>query len=215
MTGRERRQANAATVRLEGVSKRFGLHSVLEGLTLTFDAGEVYCLRAPSGAGKTSLLRMLMGLEHPDAGAVTGAAPGSVSVMFQEDRLSEALTAVENVALVHPDRRVSRRSIRHELATILPERSLDQPVAELSGGMRRRVALVCAMLYPSSLVLLDEPFTGLDAATKREAVGFVHAHRAGRTLIVATHGEEDAALLGARTVRLPVPGGSEVNPQDG
>ena len=189
-------------VRIEGLTKRYGMHEVLDGLSLTFEAGGVYCLRAPSGAGKTSLLRMIMGLERPSSGSVTGVRQGEMSVMFQEDRLSDPLSPVENVALVHPDRRVSRRSIRTELAAILPERSLTQPVAELSGGMRRRVALACAMLTPSALVLLDEPFTGLDGATKREVVDFVLAKRGGRTLIAATHGDDDAGLLSARTVAL-------------
>ena len=194
--------ASGAEVSIDGLSKRFGLHEVFHELTLRIAAGERVCLRAPSGGGKTTLLRILMGLEHPDAGRVTGARPGSISVMFQEDRLSDPLTPVENVALLHPGRRVSRRGIAAELAQILPARSLHQPVVELSGGMRRRVALACALLFPSDLVLLDEPFTGLDAATKREVIDFLLARLGGRTLVAATHGDEDAELLGARTVQL-------------
>lgn len=205
------------TIRVESLSKRFGLHEIFTDLTLTFDAGGVYCLRAPSGAGKTSLLRILMGLDRPDGGRVRGITPGQVSVMFQEDRLSDALTPVENVALLHPERRVSRRMLRDDLATILPVRSLSQPVVELSGGMRRRVALACAMLYPSSVVLLDEPFTGLDTETKRVVVDYVLARRRGRTLVAATHGDDDAAMLGAETLALPAhpSNRSEVDAPDG
>ncbi|GAA2846316.1 ATP-binding cassette domain-containing protein [Leucobacter komagatae] len=192
---------------VERLSKRFGMHEVFDELSLEFAGGCSYCLRAPSGGGKTTLLRILMGLERPDSGRVIGVRRGAISVMFQEDRLSDALTPVENVALLHPDRRVSRRMIEAELAEILPLRALSQSVVELSGGMRRRVALACAMLFPSSLVLLDEPFTGLDTATKREVIDFVRARLRGRTLIVATHGADDAEMLGARTVTLPTSGG--------
>lgn len=198
---------NGAHVSVERLSKRFGMHEVFDELSLEFAGGGSYCLRAPSGGGKTTLLRILMGLERPDAGRVTGVPPGAISVMFQEDRLSDALTPVENVALLHPDRRVSRRMIEAELAEILPLRALGQPVVELSGGMRRRVALACALLFPSSLVLLDEPFTGLDAATKREVIDFVRARLRGRTLIAATHGADDAQMLGAHTVTLSTRGG--------
>lgn len=191
-------------VRIEAVSKRFGMHQVLDEVSATFAQGGLYCLRAPSGAGKTTLLRILMGLERADSGKIVGPRPDRLSVMFQEDRLSDALTPVENVALVHPDRRVSRAWIAERLAEILPERSLHQPVVELSGGMRRRVALACAILVPSELVLLDEPFTGLDGDTKRTVIKYLLTHLDGRTLIAATHGEDDAALLGANTVRISV-----------
>lgn len=191
-----------AEVRIEGVSKSFGLHQVLEDLTLTLAPGGVYCLMAPSGSGKTTLLRMLAGLEHPSAGRIVGLVPGEASVMFQEDRLREMLTPVENVALLHPDRRVSRRGIRAGLSQILPERSLDQPVHKLSGGMRRRVSLACAMTYPGRTIILDEPFTGLDEKTRHEVIRYVTRHQEGRTLIVATHNREDVALLGAQLITL-------------
>ena len=73
---------------------------------------------------------------------------------------------------------------------------------ELSGGMRRRVSLARAVAFPSDLVVLDEPFTGLDQATKEKVIAFTLRHRAGRTLLVATHGEDDARLLGAERINL-------------
>ncbi len=121
--------------------------------------------------------------------------------MFQEDRLCEALTPVENVVLVLP-RSASRREVRDLLSQILPADCLNQPAMELSGGMRRRVSLARAVAYPSTLVVLDEPFTGLDAQTRRQAIDFLLANRRGRTLLVATHGEQDAELLGARRLNL-------------
>lgn len=191
----------AAEVRFEGVCKSYGANRVLRSLDFTLDAGGVYCLMAPSGSGKTTLFRVLLGLEGCDAGSIVGVEPGDVSMMFQEDRLCEALSAIENVALVLPGR-TDRRVVRDLLARILPENCLDQPVMQLSGGMRRRVSLARAVAYPSKLLVLDEPFTGLDAETRRQAIGFLLEKRHGRTLLVATHGEQDAEFLGAVRLNL-------------
>lgn len=193
--------SKAAEVRFEGVCKSYGANRVLRSLDFTLDAGGVYCLMAPSGSGKTTLFRVLLGLEGCDAGSIVGVEPGDVSMMFQEDRLCEALSAIENVALVLPGR-ADRRVVRDLLARILPENCLDQPVMQLSGGMRRRVSLARAVAYPSKLLVLDEPFTGLDAETRRQAIGFLLEKRHGRTLLVATHGEQDAEFLGAIRLNL-------------
>ena len=79
---------------------------------------------------------------------------------------------------------------------------MDQPASELSGGMKRRVALARALYEPGKLVILDEPFTGLDRETKQEVIDYLLEQQNGRILLVATHGEDDAALLGAEIIRL-------------
>ncbi len=188
-------------IALKGVRKAYGDKTVLDGVTLTLEAGRTYCLMAPSGSGKTTLLRVLLGLEGIDGGSIEGVGRGRVAMMFQEDRLCEVLTAVENVALVLP-RDVRRADVRALLEEILPPDCMEKPVMQLSGGMRRRVSLVRAMAFPSDAVVLDEPFTGLDAGTRRTVIDFVLRHRAGRTLLVATHGQDDARLLGADTIDL-------------
>lgn len=183
------------------VSKAFGSNQVLDACSLFVEAGATCCLMAPSGSGKTTLFRVMLGLESQDSGQVSGVEAGRVSMMFQEDRLCETLTPVENVALVCP-KATRRQDVRALLAEVLPESCLDQPVMELSGGMRRRVALVRAVAFPGSLMVLDEPFTGLDAATRQRVIGFIVRHKGARTLVVATHGEGDAALLGCEPVTL-------------
>ncbi len=190
-----------ADVVFEGLSKAYGENRVLRGIDFTLEEGSVTCLMAPSGSGKTTLFRVLLGLEAADSGRVRGVGAGRISMMFQEDRLCPTLTPVENVALVL-GRDASRGELRTMLEEILPAECLDQPALELSGGMRRRVSLARAVAYPSDLVVLDEPFTGLDAATKRRVIEFILRHREGRTLLVATHGEEDVELLGARLLHL-------------
>lgn len=188
-------------VEFDHVCKAYGANQVLRRVTFALPGGSVRCLMAPSGSGKTTLFRVLLGLEFADSGVIRGVSPGRISMMFQEDRLCETLTPVENVALVlPPDAR--RSDVRELLAEILPVECLDQLAMELSGGMRRRVSLARAVAFPSDLVVLDEPFTGLDQATKEKVIAFVLRHRADRTLLVATHGEDDARLLGAERVNL-------------
>lgn len=188
-------------IEFAGVSKSFGDAHVLRGVTMSLAEGGVYCLMGPSGTGKTTLLRVLLGLERPDAGTVSGVAPGEVAAMFQEDRLCETLTPVENVLLVLPPR-TSRRSVRRLLERILPADCMDRPAMQLSGGMRRRVSLARAVAFPSSAIVLDEPFTGLDEATKRKVIAFLLEERRGRTLLVSTHSDADVALLGGEKVML-------------
>lgn len=188
-------------VEFRHVCKAYGANEVLRRMTFTLPGGGVRCLMAPSGSGKTTLFRVLLGLEHPDSGEIRGISPGRISMMFQEDRLCETLTPVENVALVLPAE-TRRADVAALLAEILPTDCLWQPAMELSGGMRRRVSLARAVAFSSDLIVLDEPFTGLDQATKEKVIAFVLRHRAGRTLLVATHGEDDARLLGAERVNL-------------
>ena len=124
---------------MEGLCKSYGDLRVLRHVSVRLEEGGIYCLMGPSGAGKTTLLRVLVGLESPDEGDVVGLGAGEASVMFQEDRLCEALTPVDNVALVMPPR-ASRRSIRELLEEILPADCMGRPALQLSGGMRRRVS---------------------------------------------------------------------------
>lgn len=188
-------------VEFDHVCKAYGANEVLRRATFTLPGGGVRCLMAPSGSGKTTLFRVLLGLEHADSGEIRGISPGRISMMFQEDRLCDTLTPVENVALVL-SAETRRADVAALLAEILPTDCLGQPAMELSGGMRRRVSLARAVAFPSDLIVLDEPFTGLDQATKEKVIAFVLRHRAGRTLLVATHGEDDARLLGAERVNL-------------
>lgn len=188
-------------IKISGLCKSFGKHEVLKNLNLTLEDNGVYCLMGPSGMGKTTLLRIIMQLEKSDAGSIEGADLKDISVMFQEDRLCDVLTPVENVALVC-EKNVSRKKIYDNLCKILPKECLIQPVSELSGGMKRRVALARAMEYPGKIVIMDEPFTGLDYNTKKEVIGYILQQKRDRIMFISTHGEEDVSLLGAVKIKL-------------
>lgn len=166
---------------LSNVDKSFGEQKVLEKQTTVYEPGQIYYLRQPSGSGKTTLLRILAGLLKPDGGNVT--VPGVVSMMFQEDRLCEEYNAIKNVEMVCGD----RQKAEDALAELLEKEALEKPCELLSGGMKRRVSLVRAMEADSAFVLLDEPFTGMDAQTRARAESYIEARRNDRTLIIATH----------------------------
>ena len=188
-------------IKITGLEKSFGENHVLRDLNVELKDGGIYCLMGPSGMGKTTLLRILLGLERADAGTITGIDPDRTTAMFQEDRLCPVLTPVENVALICK-KKADRGAVRKSLERILPATCMDQPASELSGGMKRRVALARALYEPGKLVILDEPFTGLDRETKQEVIDYLLEQQNGRILLVATHGEDDAALLGAEIIRL-------------
>lgn len=190
-----------AEIFIEGLTKSYGSETVLNDLTMTLTCGHTYCLMAPSGAGKTTLFRILMGLEKPDSGRIHGLDGLRISAVFQEDRLLEGLTAVQNLRLVTGRRRTSDE-LRACLVRLLPEESLSKPVAEFSGGMKRRTAILRALLAPSDVMIMDEPFTGLDHETKLAVVDVIREYAQGKLLLVSTHSEEDISLLNAELLRL-------------
>ncbi|MBR5534747.1 MAG: ABC transporter ATP-binding protein [Ruminiclostridium sp.] len=176
---------------LQHIGKSYGDKTVLADFSHTFHAGKRTCIMGPSGCGKTTLLRIILGLETPDRGTITGR-PDRVSAVFQENRLFEDFSALSNLAAVchHGDRQV----MADHLTELGLGDSLHKPVRTLSGGMKRRVAIARAVLAPGELMILDEPFTGLDKDTKEVVVNYLKHHTQDRTLIIVTHdpAERDA-----------------------
>ena len=162
--------------------KRFGDKVVLEDVSLTVPDGAVVCLMAPSGRGKTTLLRCIAGLEMPDSGTVTGV-PERLGFVFQEDRLCPQLDAVENVRLV-TGRAMSRPDIEAHLRELGLADCLDQRAAELSGGQRRRVSIARAVCYGPELLLLDEPAAGMNPQETEELTAFIDRIRTDFNLTV-------------------------------
>ena len=163
------------------ICKSFGSQQVLSDFCAVYQAGEIYVMRSPSGSGKTTLLNILAGLLQPDSGSVEST--GNYSMVFQEDRLCMDYSAVKNVELVTGD--VTRAE--EALGKLLMQSALHKPCRELSGGMKRRVALVRAMEAESDYILLDEPFTGLDSRTRALAEEYIRERQKGRTVIIVSH----------------------------
>ena len=195
------------TLELQHISKSYDGLPVLKNLNLSFQQGQCYCLMSPSGSGKTTLLRILMGLEQADHGLILAdGTPQDMSslpasAVFQEDRLCESFSPIENVAMC-AGRSLKASRIKWELARLLPEECLNRPVSTLSGGMKRRVAVARALLIPSHILLMDEPFTGMDDELKCNVISYIREKQDGRLLILSTHQEEDVELIGGELVRL-------------
>ena len=184
--------------------KSFDDNEILKNVNITLEDSSIYCLMGASGIGKTTLLRSILGEIKPidaDSGCISGIDTKNISCMFQEDRLIPDLSAIDNVRIVLR-RKNNRAEVRNNLLSILPDDSLDLPVSSLSGGMKRRVALARALSYPGKLIILDEPFTGLDKDTKLNVINYILKMRNNRTLLIATHGTDDADLLGAKIIKL-------------
>lgn len=175
------------SVVLENVCKSYELpeagryQRVFENVSNIYEPGKIYYLTSPSGSGKTTLLKLLAGLTKPDSGSLS--APGAISMVFQEDRLCMDYSALKNVEMITGDTVRAAKALKK----LLEPEDLEKPCSRLSGGMKRRVALVRAMEAQSQLVLLDEPFTGMDADTKARAEEYISDMQQDRTVIIATH----------------------------
>ena len=185
---------------IDKLTKSYGDKVALSPFSCTLAEGEIVCLLGQSGCGKTTLLRLLLGLETPTGGAVTGL-PDAVSAVFQEDRLCPSFSAVTNVSLAL-GRQVSRAQIVSLLTELGLGDAIAKPVRELSGGMQRRVAIARSLLCPADIYLMDEPFKGLDEDTRKTVMDVVLSRTKGKTLLLVTHDPEETAYLGGRIIRM-------------
>jgi NitT/TauT family transport system ATP-binding protein len=152
-----------------------------------------------SGCGKTTLINIIMGLEKADSGNIMGV-PSRISAVFQEDCLCEDFSAVSNIRAVVGNR-LSKSGIADALKQLdLTNEDISCPVHKLSGGMKRRVAIARAVLADGELIILDEPFKGLDNETRDRVAKFVAKETKNKTLILITHDCNEIELLSADSV---------------
>lgn len=176
-------------ITFENVTKKFADKTVLDNFSLTLDLSGITIIMGESGCGKTTWLRLLAGLEKPDGGRITGV-PEKISFMFQEDRLLNKSTALENISVVD-----TRGKADEYLERVFLGSEKNTPSIQLSGGMKRRVALARALCFDSSLVILDEPFKGLDEELKDKMISLVKQESENRPFIIVEHEREEAHTL--------------------
>jgi len=184
-------------VTLQNVTLSFkdgkSVKTVLNDLSLSFPTGKTIVVMGPSGCGKTTLLRVIAGLQSPDTGNVTRETE-SISYLFQDTALLPWLTAAENVNLVLSDSKETIRTAVEWLSRVELADEANTHPASLSGGMRQRVALARALSTDAELLLLDEPFRGMDEDLHVKMRDLIRNSRQGKTTILVTHDAADAEL---------------------
>ena len=185
-------------IKFSNVSFSYGDKTVLNDFNLTINSGDKICLFGESGCGKTTVLRLLLGLEKANKGEIEKPQGLKSAVVFQESRLLPFKTVLQNALLFAPDKATA---VEHLEALGLSE-NLNSYPNELSGGMQRRTAIARALSLDFDILILDEPFTGLDDGNTALAANYILKVLKDRTLILVTHSKLEAELLGADIVNM-------------
>lgn len=188
-------------IEIEGLKKSYKDKLVFKDLNLTFEVGKITCIMGRSGCGKTTLLNILLNLIKADEGQIKGLEGKLFSAVFQENRLCENFSVIDNIALIMKNL-VSRERITYALNEVGLFQEGEKRVSTLSGGMKRRVAIVRAIMARSDVVIMDEPFKGLDEKTRGLVINYIKSNTKGKTVIITTHNLEEIKLLEANLIEM-------------
>lgn len=179
-------------ITLNNISVSFDNKTVIENFSFKFEKGKKYAIMGESGCGKTTILNVISGLLKPQIGELIKDPSCKISYVFQDPRLFDWLTVLENVAIATGiDKNDGENKAKMLLKTLGLEDSIYQYPPELSGGMKQRVSIARALAYDPSVILLDEPLGALDSQTKTQVANFIFDFCNDKTVIMVTHNESD------------------------
>lgn len=183
-------------IKAENISKAYAGKSIFSGISLNIDDGERVAVFGVSGTGKTTLMRVLTGLEAPDSGSVSIKDGVKMTYVFQEDRLFPGRSVLANMKAITGDRQLIDKYL--ELCMLSEEKK--KKVSQLSGGMSRRLAIARALAYGGELFCLDEPLQELDLKTGGAVLSLLRRELIGKTAIIITHSPREALTLASRVI---------------
>ncbi len=190
---------------ISNLKKSFGEKVIFYAFSYTFSNSGVYALTGESGVGKTTLLRMIAGLDTDYSGSISGGGISNVSFAFQEHRLFPNLSALDNVVLANhdePNADAVNQATAMLLSLGMAEKDIRLAPSELSGGMRARISLARAFLKEAPILLLDEPTSELDPDNAALVRKVIEDQAKKRLVIIVTHNTEEAYLLSATPITL-------------
>lgn len=184
-------------IKADKISLNFDDNIIFNNLSFCIKEGEIVCISGPSGKGKTTLLRIICGLEKNFDGTLTLPENVRIGVVFQDDILLPWYTAKQNVSCVSTDDAAVKWLTAFGL-----EDSLDKTPKQLSGGMKRRVSLARACAFEPDILILDEAFKGLDSETKANSINTIIQEFSGKTIIFTSHSEDEIVMFSPRIIEL-------------
>ncbi|MGI6225117.1 MAG: ATP-binding cassette domain-containing protein [Peptococcales bacterium] len=190
------------TIVVDKITKSYGEKIVLDNVSMKLRSGQVTSLMGQSGSGKTTLAHILLGLTKPNSGKIEGLTGKSLAAVFQENRLCEGLSLMGNIRLVLKNKIEDEKILKEMKEVGLEEETAYRPVSQLSGGQKRRVAILRAVMAESDFLILDEPFKGLDKETKEKTMTYVKKSIIGKTVLLITHDYQEAQFFGGEKLEL-------------
>lgn len=175
-------------IRFKNVSKSFD-HKVIDNLSFEIKAGQSYGIFGKSGIGKSTLINLILGFENPDSGKIYTDF-NKASVIFQEDRLIDEISAFDNLKIIKNDEKLIYQTLK-----ALNINEVNKPIIKFSGGMKRRVAIGRAIIFDGDILIMDEPFAGIDDDNKAGAISLIKDIFKDRTIILVSHNKDDFNFL--------------------
>ena len=191
-------------VELANIYKSFGQQNIFTNFNAKFETGAFTAIMGSSGSGKTTLINLICGLMTPDYGNINGIKGHKISAVFQEDRLLEHQSGLKNIQYVL--KKSQLKDCEQDIWELLVETELAEDAhkraRDYSGGMKRRLALCRALVIDFDIIILDEPFKGLDSGLKPKIMALTKARCAEKTVILVTHDVSEAVYFGGDIVNI-------------